>query len=116
MASVLSDTIINNSKEAVDAYITKANSYAGELQSLLDRMTAGEGTAGNFTGEASNGYMDFYKNNVIPALTTNLTTGSTSLMESIKSMLESIRAELLGHVDPTLGDNNRNAATNVPSA
>lgn len=103
MSTILTSAIVDGAKGAVDSYISSINGLNGELEGILNTLTGG-----NFTGDASNGYRDFYTTKVLPAITENLTDQSNSLTASIKSMLDNIQQQLLNTVDPQLGDNNRN--------
>lgn len=103
MASILTHAIIASAIEKVDAYTTSANSLYDELNGIINALTAT-----NFNGDASDGYKVFYNEKVVPAVTQNLTDPTSSLMASIKNMLESIQTQLLDTVDPQLGDNNKN--------
>lgn len=103
MASVLTHAIINNAAEKVDEYVTTANGLYNELSGIISVLTAS-----NFNGEASDGYKFFFSDKVVPALTDNLTDPSASLTASIKSILDSIKTQLLDTVDPDLGENNKN--------
>lgn len=103
MASILTHEIIKNAISEVDAYSASVKSLYQELEGIINTLTTN-----NFTGDASNGYKFFFNDKVAPALKENLTEPGSSLMASIKSMLESIQAQLLDTVDPQLGENNRN--------
>ena len=103
MASILTHAIIANATEKVDTYMVSANGLFEELNGVINALTAS-----NFNGDASDGYKVFFTEKVVPALTQNLTDPTSSLMSSIKSMLESIQTQLLDTIDPQLGDNNRN--------
>ena len=106
MASILTRSIISNASEKVDTYVTTANGLYEELSGIISSLTGN-----NFQGDASDGYTAFYTEKVVPAVTENLTDPSSSLMASIKSMLEGIQTQLLDTVDPELGENNRNPGT-----
>ncbi len=103
MDSVLSHAIITNAKSAVEAYMSSATNLFGQLEGVINPLTST-----NFQGDASDGYLAFFTNTVRPALTDNLTDQQSSLMASIRSMLEGIEEQLLNQVDPQLGENNRN--------
>lgn len=103
MASILTHAIITSATEKVDTYVTTANGLFEELSGVIANLTST-----NFTGDASDGYKFFYTEKVVPALTENLTDPASSLTASIKSMLDSIKTQLLDTVDPNLGDNNKN--------
>ena len=103
MATLLTSADINNAISAVDTYITKATGIFNNMQSTINSLTGS-----NFMGDASNGFGDFFTNQVTPVLTENLTDPGTSLTSSIKEMLESIKEQLLDTVDPQLGEGNRN--------
>lgn len=103
MASILTHATIASATEKVDTYIASANALFEELSGVISTLTAT-----NFNGDASDGYKVFFTEKVVPALTQNLTDPSSSLMASIKGMLESIQTQLLDTVDPQLGDNNKN--------
>lgn len=106
MASILTHAIIASATEKVDNYVASANGLFEELNGLVSAVTST-----HFVGDASTGYKAFFDDKVVPALTQNLTEPGSSIMASIKSMLESIQAQLLDMVDPQLGDNNRNPGT-----
>ena len=97
--SILTAAIISNAKEAVKTYVSETNRLFSELDGAIGTLTGQ-----NFNGDASNGYGDFFRTKVTPALTENL----TSLTTSIDSMLDSIQEQLLNTVDPQLGETNRN--------
>ena len=103
MSTILTSAIIQNATNSVDTYIGSVTGLNDQLSTVIGTLTTT-----NFTGEASNGYKEFYDSKVVPAITENLTQQGTSLTASIKSMLESIQQQLLNTVDPQLGDNNRN--------
>lgn len=102
MATVLTHAIIEGAKGTVDTYISTAIGLYQELESAITTLTGS-----NFSGDASDGYKAFFAEKAKPALTENLTDANTSLMASIKGILESIETQLLDTVDPQLGDNNR---------
>lgn len=102
MASILTHTIIKNAEEQVDTYITTANGLYDQLNTIITNLTSS-----SFTGDASDGYKEFYTTKVVPALTENLTDPSSSLTASIKQILEDIQAQLLDSMDPQLGDFNK---------
>jgi predicted ribonuclease toxin of YeeF-YezG toxin-antitoxin module len=102
-SSVLTHAIIQNSTQAVESYVSNANSLQQRLDGVISNLTGS-----NFNGDASDGFKAFYTEKVVPALTDNLTAASGSLMASIKSILEAIQQTLLDSVDPELGENNRN--------
>lgn len=103
MASILTHAIIASATETVNAYTASANGLYEELSGVINSLTAT-----NFNGDASDGYKVFFAEKVTPALTQNLTDPTSSLMASIKGMLESIQTQLLDTVDPQLGENNKN--------
>lgn len=102
MATVLTKAIISSATDAVDTYITTANTIASDLNTIISSLTAE-----NFKGDASDGYSVFYNEKIVPAVTENL-TGTASLMSSIKNILEAIQTQLLDTLDPQLGEYNRN--------
>ena len=99
MASILTHEIITNATASVNTYSSTANGLFEELGGVVSALVSQ-----NFTGDASDGYNDFFTTKVTPALTENL----ESLTSSINSMLESIQTQLLDQVDPQLGNTNRN--------
>ena len=103
MATILTSANIDSAISSVDTYISKATGLFSSIESTLSTLTGS-----NFVGDASDGYKDFFDNQVTPVLTENLTDPGTSLTFSIKEMLEAIREQLLNTVDPQLGDANRN--------
>lgn len=103
MSTILTSAIVEGAKGAVDDYVTKVTELNEELKSIISKLTSE-----SFTGEAANGYNDFYTTKVIPAITENLTEGGESLTASIKSLLDNIQQQLLNTVDPQMGENNRN--------
>ncbi len=103
MSTILSSAIVDNAKGSVDTYIASISGLNSQLDGIINTLTGG-----NFVGDASVGYKEFYTNKVLPAITENLTEQSNSLTASIKSMLDNIQQQLLNTVDPQLGDNNRN--------
>lgn len=103
MATILTHATISSAIEKVDTYVTTANGLYEELSGILNTLTGS-----NFNGDAAEGYKVFFNEQVTPALTQNLTASGESLMASVKSILESIQAQLLDTVDPQLGENNSN--------
>ena len=103
MSSILTHAIIASATEKVDTYVTTANGLYEELQGVVTNLTSA-----NFNGDASDGYKVFFTEKVTPALTENLTAPGSSLMASIKSILETIQNQLLDTVDPQLGETNQN--------
>ena len=103
MATILTHAIISSATEKVDAYVTTANGLYEELSGVIAALTGS-----NFNGDAAEGYKVFFTEQVIPALTDNLTAPSESLMAGVKSILESIQTQLLDTVDPQLGESNSN--------
>lgn len=108
MATVLTHAIITSASEKVDTYVTTANGLYEELSGIISNLVSA-----NFNGDASDGYNVFYNQKVVPAITENLTAPSTSLMASIKSVLENIQTQLLDTVDPELGDNNKSTGSSA---
>lgn len=102
MASVLTHAIINNAKEKVDTYVTTANGLYEELAGVIAGLSA------NFVGDAADGYSEFFTTKISPALTENLTGVGSSLMASVKGLLDSIESTMLDTVDPQLGEVNKN--------
>lgn len=105
MAIVLTHEVINNARAAVNAYIQKANALYSNLNEIVAQVS---NTA--FSGDAADGYVDFYQSKVTPAITEN----SVSLMGGIISMLDSIEEQLLNTVDPELGNANRMPYSDSP--
>ena len=103
MATILTKAIISDATSAVDTYIASAKGLEEELSGVITALVGS-----NFSGDAANGYMTFFKNQVVPALADNLTATQNSLMASIKGILSSIELQLLDTVDPKLGENNQN--------
>ena len=103
MATILTSAIIENAKSSVDTYVSTITALNGQLEGIMKTLTST-----NFTGDAAQGYNEFYTQKVLPAITDNLTQQGNSLTASIKSMLENIQQQLLNTVDPQLGENNRN--------
>ncbi|MBQ8298181.1 MAG: hypothetical protein IJX77_10415 [Ruminococcus sp.] len=103
MATILTSAIIENAKGSVDTYVSTVNGLNDELDAIINTLTSA-----NFSGDASNGYKEFYTSKVVPALTENLVDQGSSLTASIKTILENIQTQLLNTVDPQLGENNRN--------
>lgn len=106
MATVLTHAIIASACEKVDTYIASVNSLNDELAGIIANLVSA-----NFNGDASDGYNVFYTQKVVPAITENLTAPSSSLMASIKNILESIQTQLLDTVDPEMGSNNKSAGS-----
>ena len=102
MATILTSQIIVNSKGAVDDYSTKAVNKFDELQGVIDGI---KGVS--FRGEGFNGYEDYFKQKITPALTENL-TGPNSVMEGLKKILDDVNNQLLEITDPNIGEYNRN--------
>lgn len=99
--TALTATIVENAKSAIDTYISTATQNFQELDNLIKTLTGSE-----FKGDAANGYVTFYTNRIVPALTTNLTEPGSSLTASLKSMLDNIKQSLLDTVDQQLGQQN----------
>lgn len=102
MASVLTHAIIANATETVNTYISTANSLYQELEGVMSGLSA------NFSGDAADGYREFFTTKVTPALTDNLTAPESSLMAGVLTLLSAIQETMLDTVDPQLGDVNRN--------
>ena len=100
MSTILTTAIVDDAKSAVDTYNSSVQTLNSDLETTLNALTHD-----NFVGDASNGYYEFYTGKVRPALTENLID---NLMGNIKSILDSIRTQLLDTVDPQLGTDNRN--------
>ena len=107
MATILSKAIISNAKEAIAAYTTTAKQQYGSLNAQIEGLI-GSG----FAGEAAEGYKTFFTQKIVPALTTYLTDGDTSLMHALDQMLSDIETQLIDNVDPELGNANRGAGGN----
>lgn len=100
--SALTAAIVENAKGCIDTYISTVNGLFEQLKNELTTLTSAE-----FTGDAANGYMVFFNNKIVPALTTNLTDPGSSLTASLKSMLDNIKTSLLDTVDAQLGQQNQ---------
>ena len=107
MATVLSKSIITSAKETISTYTTAAKQQYDSLNAQIEGLI-GSG----FVGEAADGYKTFFTQKIVPALTTYLTDGDTSLMHALDQMLSDIEAQLIGNVDPELGNANRGAGGN----
>ena len=106
MATILTSAINENANSSVDTYISTAQSLYEELSGLINGMIGND-----FVGDAADGYKAFFDEKVTPALTENLTDQGTSLTASIKSILTSIKEQLLDSVDPQLGEVNRDPSS-----
>lgn len=104
MSTILSKTIISNAKETIDEYTRKADEQFQALSEAISKLI-GSG----FAGDAATGYQTFFTQKITPALTTYLTQGNTSLMQSLSQMLTDIETQLIGNVDPELGRANSGA-------
>ena len=104
--TVLTKEIITNAKQKVDRYSTDAQQLFTQLQTTINNLTAN-----NFIGSSSDGFNTFFTTKVTPALTTNLYGETGSLMEGIKSLLDSIEEQLIDTVDDQLGQHNQNLGT-----
>ncbi len=102
MASALTRQIISDATAAVENYSNAANGYFGELKSLIESLTTND-----YFGDGSTGYKFFFDNKITPALTTNLTDPTSSLMAGIKTMLNNIQTTLMDTVDPQIGNSNQ---------
>lgn len=102
MSTRLTSTIIDNAKESVQVYINTVGALNSELDGVLNQLRL------SYAGDASDGYMEFYRTRIQPAITENLIGTSASLTANILSMLDNIKQQLLDTVDPQLGDYNRN--------
>lgn len=102
MASILSSAIIVNAKASVTTYQTTVQGLYDELNTIVSQLTSS-----NFLGDASDGFVDFFKTKATPALVDNLIAPEQSLTAGINNMLESIKTQLLDTVDPQLGEINR---------
>ena len=109
--SVLSTQNIEDAKAAIAAYITTCDSLFGELQGVINGLTA---QGADFNGQASDGYMHFFLNPVTRALTDNLTAPGTSISHKLVLMLDGIGDALLGQADPALGRANIQAGGDPP--
>lgn len=99
--TALNATIVENAKGVIDAYINDATTQYQSLKTVIETLTSTE-----FTGDAAEGYKNFFVNKITPALTTNLTDPGNSLTATLKSMLDSIKTSLLDTVDPQLKSQN----------
>lgn len=106
MSTILTGAIIDGAKAQVDNYITTTKGLYTQLSNTVTKLVTQD-----FTGDASNGYRQFYEQKVVPAITTNLTDGEKSLMVMINDLLEDIKKQLLYTLDPDMGENNRNAGS-----
>ncbi len=102
MASILTSAIIVNAKSSVSTYVSTAQGLYDELQTLINNLTST-----NFTGDAADGFKDFFNSKATPALQANLTEPGSSITAGIDKMLDSIKEQLLDTVDPKLGEINR---------
>jgi phage-related minor tail protein len=102
MASILTSAIIADAKSSVSTYVSTAQALYDELSSLLANLTGN-----NFIGDASTGFMDFFRTKATPVLVDNLTEPGSSITAGITAMLDSIKEQLLDTVDPQLGEINR---------
>ncbi|GEM_PF-1349526 len=82
MSTILTSAIIQNATNSVNTYINSVTGLNDQLQDVINTLTSA-----NFTGDASNGYKEFYTNKVVPAITENLTQQGTSLTASIITQL-----------------------------
>ena len=103
MSTVLTSQIIQNAKAAVDTYSSNASALYTELDGVITALRTS-----NFVGDASDGYLAFFNNQVTPALTENLYQGDQALTANIKALLDTVEQQLLRAVDPQLGENHRN--------
>lgn len=103
MATILTSAIISQASSAVQEYSSQAKSIASEVASIINNLVS------NFTGDAADGYREFFTQKVSPAINENL----DSLMSAIQQMLDSIQQQLLNTVDPQLGTNNRSGGSGV---
>jgi uncharacterized protein YukE len=100
--TILTHAVITSATNSVETYRTSAAALLEQLDGIVNALTAN-----NFNGDASVGYKVFYDQKVRPAIA-NLTDAQSSLMVSIKSMLEGIEAQMLNTTDPQLGEYNKN--------
>lgn len=101
MATILTNAIIDQAVQAVDAYSSAAKALFEQVQSEVNSISS------DFMGDAADGYREFFLNKVQPALDDNL----VQLMNSIKQILENIRTQLMATVDPQLGTSNRSGGS-----
>jgi hypothetical protein len=105
MSTILNVDIINNAKDAVNAYVNTVTELYTRLKSEVDNITSD-----GFKGDASQGYLEFFNTNIVPMLTTNL-TGDGSVTAGLNKLLDDINETVLATVDPKLGDANRSAGS-----
>lgn len=86
-------------KDAVDAYRTKADSLAAELQEEVTRLLSE-----NFSGAAAEGFKSFYENNILPANKDGLTNLLKAIDDIAQSTLDAIPGG--GGLDDQLGEGN----------
>ena len=86
--------VVKNYQNAVDGLNKKVE---GMLTSLA---------ADSYIGDASDGYMEFYRNKVVPVVKDNL-YGDESLTKGIINTLDNIKKVLLDETDPAMGKANR---------
>ncbi len=92
-----------NAIAAIDTYQSTINSINASLKKEIEGLIPN-----SFSGSAANGYKEFFENSIYPNITTNL----TSMLESLKSICESIKKnipEVKEGVDDQLGDGNKSA-------
>ncbi|MCR4645635.1 MAG: hypothetical protein K5695_09545 [Oscillospiraceae bacterium] len=103
MSTILATQMIANAQNAVNTYVSTANGLFDNLETEVTSLK------NNFSGDASDGYTEFFNSKIRPALTDNLTAPSSSLTANINSILDAIQQQLLNTVDPQLGEGNRGA-------
>ena len=99
--TILSAATCDACIEVVKAYQNDADQLMTRLENLMNSLTAE-----NYIGDASDGYMDFYRNKVCPIIRENL-YGEESLTAGMIKMLNNIKETLLNQTDPSIGKANR---------
>ena len=95
--------MIVNAIAAINTYQTTINSINTSLKNEIDNLIPS-----SFSGSAADGYKVFFENSIYPNITTNL----TKMLESLKSICESIKKnipETSEGVDDQLGEGNKSA-------
>ena len=92
-----------NAITAIDTYQATINSINTSLKNEIDNLIPS-----SFSGSAADGYKVFFFNIIYPNITTNL----TKMLESLKSICESIKKNIPERsegVDDQLGEGNKGA-------
>lgn len=104
----LTQAIITAATTAVTDYNKEANRLYENLDTTVKDLLKQD----CFSGDAANGFKEFYDKTVTPALTESL----PSLTKAIEDILTNVGKTFLDTVDPKLGEFNKNPGAGAEGA